>query len=194
MTGLAAAPLRVLHVGKFYPPDQGGMEVYLADLVGEQRRQGIDAHVLAHGEPRADDPCWLVRVPVRWTLAFAPLAPGFALALRRLLRELQPDVIHVHMPNLSAFWLLALGAADDSCCVVHWHADVVVQRQPLLAFLYRFYRVLEHGLLARADAIIATSPDYLAASAPLAPWQEKSTVVPLGLDPARLPEVETNNA
>ena len=193
MTKRGGASLRVLHIGKFYPPDHGGMEVYLADLVGEQRRQGVDVCVLAHGSLREDDPRWLVRVPVRWTLAFAPLAPGFAPALRRLLREIQPDVIHVHMPNLSAFWLLALGNAD-TCCVVHWHADVVVQRQPLLAFLYRFYRVLEHGLLARADAIIATSPDYLAASAPLAPWQEKSTVVPLGLDPARLPEVEVNSA
>ena len=29
--------MRVLHIGKFYPPHRGGMEVFLADLIKAQR-------------------------------------------------------------------------------------------------------------------------------------------------------------
>ena len=35
--------MRILHVGKFFPPHPGGMEVFLADLIDAQQRQGLDA-------------------------------------------------------------------------------------------------------------------------------------------------------
>ena len=75
------APLRVLHVGKFYPPYRGGMESFLADLIEQQRASGIDAYAVVHGDPLPDDPPWLIRVPVQITLVFAPIALGFPLAL-----------------------------------------------------------------------------------------------------------------
>jgi hypothetical protein len=37
------------------------------------------------------------------------------------------------------------------------------------------------SLLARADAVIATSPPYAEASATLAPWRDKVHVIPLGI-------------
>ena len=63
-----AVALRVLHVGKFYPPHRGGMEVFLADLITAQRAAGIDAAALVHGTPMPHDPPWLVRVPVQLQL------------------------------------------------------------------------------------------------------------------------------
>ena len=64
--------LRVLHIGKFFPPYLGGMEVFLADLIHEQRRQGIDAQALVHGDPRPGDPEWVQRVPVQFNLCVRP--------------------------------------------------------------------------------------------------------------------------
>jgi glycosyltransferase involved in cell wall biosynthesis len=73
--------------------------------------------------------------------------------------------------------------------VVHWHSDVEPSRFKLsLRLLYPHYRIFERALLEGADSILVTSRAYLDASKPLQPWLHKCHVVPLGVDPARLPE------
>lgn len=175
--------MRILHIGKYFPPDRGGMESFLADLVAAQRAQGLEVAALVHGEPRGDDPDWLVRVPVAATLIYAPLASGFRAALACLIRRFRPDVLHLHLPNNSALWALTLGAARDIPWVVHWHADVVVsQIRGAVALAYRLYRPFEQAVLERAERIVVTSPDYLGASEPLSRWHDKCAVIPLGLN------------
>lgn len=182
----------VLHVGKFYPPHHGGMEVFLADLITAQRAQGIDAAALVHGQPEPDDPPWLVRVPVQCHLLHAPMAIGFRTALARALKQFQPDVLHLHMPNNSVFWALTLADARALPWVVHWHSDVVVsQIRPAVALAYRLYRPFEQAVLERAVRIIATSPPYLQASEPLQHWYDKCAVIPLGLQLTSAPDTAT---
>ena len=111
--------LRVLHIGKFFPPYLGGMEVFLADLIHEQRRQGIDAHALVHGDPLAGDPEWGQRVPVQCNLVYAPMALGFRQALGSARDRVKPDILHLHMPNNSALWALTLPSARNVPWVVH---------------------------------------------------------------------------
>ncbi|MCK2127074.1 glycosyltransferase [Thauera aromatica] len=180
--------MRILHIGKYFPPDRGGMESFLADLVAAQRAQGLEVAALVHGEPRGDDPDWLVRVPVAFSLVYAPWAPGFRRALARLISRFEPDLLHLHLPNNSAFWALTLQSARCLPWVVHWHSDVLVSTgRRALALAYRFYRPFEQAVLKRAERVIATSPDYLAASEPLARWSEKCLSVPLGLGAPSVP-------
>ncbi|MBC8022311.1 MAG: glycosyltransferase, partial [Burkholderiales bacterium] len=185
--------MRILHIGKYYPPVTGGMERFLADLAEAQRAEGHDVRVLVHQHERsrdAVDPPWVVRCPVWLRLFFAPLAPRFPLWLNRELRRFDPDVIHIHMPNVSPFWLLVLRAARKRTWVVHWHSDVEPSKFKLALRLgYPHYRIFERALLEGADSILVTSRAYLDASKPLQPWLHKSHVVPLGVDPARLPDV-----
>jgi glycosyltransferase involved in cell wall biosynthesis len=178
----ATAPLRVLHLGKFFPPQVGGMETYLADLIQAQRAQGVEACALVHGDPLPDDPPWLKRVPVQWQLLYAPIAVGYPRALVRAIRTLKPDVLHLHMPNNSVFWALLLPAARRLPWVVHWHSDVLVSdTRTALALAYLAYRPFEQAVLALARRIAVTSPPYLEASEPLRAWADKCAVVPLGL-------------
>ncbi|AUN96468.1 glycosyl transferase family 1 [Pseudazoarcus pumilus] len=164
------------------------MEVFLADLVAAQRARGDEVVVLVHGLPLPDDPPWLKRVPVLCQAVYAPLAPVFPFALRRLLREFEPQVLHLHMPNPSAFSALLFAAALRVPWVVHWHADVVAAKgRARLSLAYRLYRPFEQLLLARAARVIATSPPYLDASEPLKRWRDKCSVIPLGLDLSRYP-------
>jgi glycosyltransferase involved in cell wall biosynthesis len=185
----ATAPLRVLHLGKYFPPFFGGMETYLADLIQAQRAQGVDAFALVHGDPLPDDPPWLRRVPVQWQLLYAPIAVGYPQALARAIQAFKPDVLHLHMPNNSVFWALLLPAARRLPWVVHWHSDVLVSdTRAALSLAYLAYRPFEQAVLARAHRIAVTSPPYLEASEPLRAWADKCEVVPLGLQaPALAP-------
>lgn len=175
--------LRILHVGKFFPPYMGGMEVFLADLIEEQRRQGIDAQAMVHGTPLPDDPPWVHRVPVQFNLVYAPMAIGFRRALGQAIDRFKPDVLHLHMPNNSALWALTLPGARKVPWVVHWHSDVVASNiKWSVALAYMLYRPFEQALLERTQQIFATSPPYLQASAALRPWLDKCDVVPLGIN------------
>ncbi|MDS4028962.1 MAG: glycosyltransferase [Candidatus Contendobacter sp.] len=188
--------MRVLHVGKYYPPFAGGMEHFLADLLPALQAQGIAAAALVHDEqprrrgqwPASDATIPVYRAPCHGRLLYAPVSPRFPFWLARAIREFRPDLLHLHLPNTSAFWALAVPAARRLPWVVHWHADVVASLlDRRLALAYRFYRPFEQRLLAASRAVIATSPPYLAASAALAPWRERCHIVPLGLDPKRIP-------
>jgi glycosyltransferase involved in cell wall biosynthesis len=185
--------MRILHIGKYYPPVPGGMERFLGDLVEAQRAAGHEVAVLVHDDrkyPKSGDPPWLMRCPVWIRLMFAPISPAFALWLRRAIKRYRPDVLHIHMPNVSAFWALLLTSARRIPWVVHWHADVERSRFRLsLRLGYPHYFIFERAVLEGAEGIVVTSPQYLEASKPLSPWSEKCHVIPLGVDPARLPEV-----
>lgn len=177
-----ATDVRILHVGKFFPPAAGGMETFLHDLALQQRAAGHDVEVLVHGVPLVTDPAWLTRVPVQFHVAFAPVALGFRAALVAAVRRVQPDIVHWHLPNTSAFWGLTHRELTQVPWVLHWHSDVLVDRMPLWVRLCALpYRLLEQGLLDRAARIVVTSPPYLQASATLARWQDKCAVVPLGI-------------
>jgi len=68
---------------------------------------------------------------------------------------------------------------------VHWHADIPLDTHKLLLrAAYRLYRPWEQALLRRAVSVIATSSPYLDASEALAPWRDKTHVIPLGVSPA----------
>ncbi|MFZ1830503.1 MAG: glycosyltransferase [Candidatus Competibacteraceae bacterium] len=191
--------MRVLHIGKFYPPFAGGMENFLADLLPALQQQGVATAALVHDDapsrPQPHSPCTgegevrIYRAPCYGRLLYAPISPTFPFWLARAIREFQPDLLHLHLPNTSAFWALAVPAARRLPWVIHWHADVVASTiDRRLALAYRLYRPFEQRLLAASRAVIATSPPYLNASAALAPWRARCHIIPLGLDPTRIPD------
>ena len=184
--------MRILHVGKYFHPFRGGMENFTLDLCRSQVRAGRRVAVLAHDEIRFRgsrrlefEGIEVYKAANLGEFVYAPMAPSFGLNFAHAVKSFRPDVIHLHMPNLSAAWLAM--RRPRAPLVVHWHSDVVASGfDARLKFFYRFYRPMEKRILSMADAVIATSPDYLETSAALAPFKRKCRVIPLGLDPARL--------
>lgn len=189
--------MRVLHLGKYYPPAPGGIETFTAILAREQVADGYEAVVLAHAAERRwrtvqrNDGAVVVREVGRLgQLVYAPLSPAFPLQLQHCITRHRPDLLHIHVPNTSAFAALLVPAARRLPWVVHWHADIPLDSASrLLRFAYPFYRPWEQALLRRADAVIATSAAYRDASHGLTRWRDKTTVVPLALGDAEAPGV-----
>jgi rhamnosyl/mannosyltransferase len=193
--------LKVMHIGKYFPPFAGGMETYLRDLMTAQVRLGIAVTALVHRSAvslrSSDERVELAgqRVPVTraavWArFVFTPISPGFAWLLNRLIKQQRPDILHLHVPNVSAFWVLLLPSARRLPWVIHWQSDVpVTARHRGIRLFYRLYRPFQSALLRRSKAIIVSSPPYLSSSEALLPYRHKCHVIPLGLDPANLGDV-----
>ncbi|MFU8877848.1 MAG: glycosyltransferase, partial [Wenzhouxiangellaceae bacterium] len=195
--------MRVLHIGKFFPPFAGGIENFMSDLVRACARKGLKQAGLVHQSPGATAPEsreiegleLLRRVPVRGSLSYAPISPAFGAELGRMIEDFQPDLLHLHLPNTSAFWALFDRRARSLPWLVHWHSDVVGPGLDVkLKLLYPAYWPFEQALLRRADRVVATSPPYLQSSIALRRWRGKCRVVPLGLDPGRLKPGDTMHA
>lgn len=190
--------MRVLHIGKYFPPAPGGMERYLGELVAALEEQKVTSYVLAHTwdntEPSLTHPSPQVtvqRVPTYGQVCYVPIAPAFPIYLIKAIQSFKPDIIHIHMPNASGLW--ALLANFSIPLVIHWHADTTFPPEKKVhRGLYALYRPFESWLLRKASSIIATSNRYLEHSKPLRSYHDKCHVIPLGMRPENLPVPTTS--
>ncbi|MDP3823584.1 MAG: glycosyltransferase [Burkholderiales bacterium] len=171
--------MKVLHISKFYPPVMGGIESVAWELAEGLNRAGLRTDVLCSNQRAAtvhDHVAGGYDVVRAGSLGMA-LSTSMAPAMLHQVRRMAAgrDVVHVHMPDpMAAFAIWA--ARPKAALVVHWHSDVIRQRLAL-----KLYDPLQQWLLARAQAIVATSQAYADASAPLRRWQNKVAVIPIGI-------------
>jgi len=174
--------LRVLHVGKFYPPHRGGIESHVETLC-RALMADVDLEVLVAADDRRTvretvDGVPVTRIGTAATLASATLNPGMA----RAIREAKADVVHFHHPNPTGV-LSYLASGRRGPLVVGYHSDIV--RQRVLGTV--FAPVLDR-FLRRADVILAASPDYAQSSPVLRRHRDRVRVLPYGI---RAEEFET---
>lgn len=172
--------MKVLHVYKdYYPPVKGGIEGHINVLARGLKRRGVDAEVLVSNtrfrcSREEIDGIPVTRVPQIGRFTSAPLNFSFASWLKRLAPA--ADLLHFHFPNPTAE-LSYLMTGLRRPVVVTYHSDIVRQ-----ALLGKCYEPFLREFLKRADAILATSPDYRRSSRLLSRYSSKIRVVPLGVD------------
>ena len=189
--------LKVLHIGKYFPPFSGGLENYMHDAMSALGRCGIESVALVHRHSLSfktideiftagEEKFRVVRVGRITQLLFTPISPAFPWRMRKLIKSFKPDVLHLHLPNPSAFWVLGSSLARRTPWVLHWHSDVVTSSQNWrIKLFHKLYRPFERALLKHAKAIVVTSEPYRDSSEPLKPWIGKCHVIPLGVDTER---------
>ena len=173
---------KIVHFGKYYPPDAGGIESVTSSLAQGAASAGHDVTVVCFKKSAAEDDSVvngvrILRLPIARLVASQPLGLRYLLACVKAARG--ADLVHLHVPNmLGALAALLMGRKPR--LLVHWHADVINK-----GVLGRVLRPLEVALLKRADCIVATSQVYAHASPLLSQFESKVTVVPIGVTDAR---------
>ena len=169
--------MKIVHVYKdYYPPVIGGMERHISQLCNHfKQKYEVEALVCNRGPlTRIEniDGVRVIRVGQIGRIQSAPLPPTFPLWLRKA----RADIFHYHVPNPTCE-LSHLLARPPGKIVVTYQSDIVRQK-----FLLRFYRPFLKRFLARAQIIMATSPNYIETSPVLREFRSKCEVVPLGID------------
>jgi rhamnosyl/mannosyltransferase len=172
--------IKVLHVGKYYPPAPGGME-RVVQLLCESEQPLVSSHVLVanttaqtvhdvvHGVP-------VTRVASIASIGSVGVCPTFPLALA----SAQRDLTVIHEPNPLALASDFL-ARQQGPLVLWFHSEVLRPR-----WKYRLlYRPFLKRVLARAARIVVSSPNLATSAEELVDHQAKCVVIPFGIEPGR---------
>jgi glycosyltransferase involved in cell wall biosynthesis len=187
-------PLRVCHLGKYYPPAPGGIESHVQTIaraqsagglavrvvcVNHTNHEGRDLTYVRHGATdtvhHRDGDIDVTRVGRSASFARLDVCPGLPKLLREITRD-DTDVIHVHTPNPTMLLALA-GARPAVPLVITHHSDIIRQRILKLAL-----RPFEYFVYGKAAAIQSTSPEYPSESSLLRRYQDRVESLPLGVD------------
>src|SRR5450755_1465302 len=170
--------MKVLQLGKYYPPYLGGIESHLRQLCGEIRSQVDLEVVVCNSELREVDEIVddvrVHRCAEIANVASTSICPTMPLALSR--RDY--DIVHIHCPNpMGVMSYLASKKPQKHRIIVSHHSDIVKQKKLLLA-----YQPFMDLILAHASAILCASPNYIESSPSLAPYRDKCQVISYGID------------
>ncbi|MDX2474138.1 MAG: glycosyltransferase [Candidatus Krumholzibacteria bacterium] len=184
--------MKILHVGKYYPPYRGGMETALQNLAEGLLDAGCEVSLLTAGHqsvdsqetiqgPRSGHQGKLVRASVCGVFSSQPLTPGLVGLLRREVALFKPDVVHLHLPNplAAAAWLglVSTGLPDRPPMVAWYHADITRQKMGR-----RLLQPLISACLRQAAGICVSSQSLADRSPVLQPHREKVSVIPFGIE------------
>lgn len=176
--------MKVLHIGKYYPPFLGGIEKVNFDLVENLNKLGIETDVLCFNHEKENQKenkeYKIFRNPVLIKKFSTPISLSIIKNIRDIYKDY--DIIHIHLPNPTvAVFFQFLNFKGK--IILHWHLDIVKQK-----FIKFFYLPFQTHLLKKADAIIVTSPDYLDASKDLKNYRNKCKIIPIGINSSYLKE------
>ncbi len=197
--------MKILHIGKFYPPFHGGMENYLCDLAEVQAKKGHEVTVLIHNhdwswlksktEVTSHKGVQIIRQASLKPLLFAPIMLGLGKQLKQIFCDEKPDVMHLHCPNPSLFFLLMQPPVKQIPWVLSWHSDMVTENSSwLLRLIYRFIKPLETKLIKYSDLILVSSQNYADYSPQLIKNESKTKVLPLGIDTDKIKRLSVKSA
>lgn len=178
--------MNILHFYKtFSPHHHGGTEMSIRQLChGLKKRNNVNTTILSLSQSPADtiktEHYTSHQTKTHLDIASTPMSLSAFKKFRELANK--ADIIHYHFP-----WpfmdMVHLVSGIKKPTLVTYESDIVKQK-----LLLQLYRPLMHRFLNSVDHIVTTSPNYLQTSEVLQRYQDKTSIIPIGLDKMSYPE------
>jgi glycosyltransferase involved in cell wall biosynthesis len=182
--------LRILQVYRTYFPDtQGGLEEVIRQTCRSARSLGAEVKVYTLSRKPSPPVVEHEGIEVhRVRQSFEVASCGVSLSGLTEFRRLATwaDVVHYHFPWPFADVLHFAGSRPRPALVTY-HSDVVRQR-----YLGRIYQPLMFRFLRDVDAVVCTSPNYLATSDVLRRC-DNVEVIPIGISESSYPRADEDD-
>jgi len=182
--------MRILMATKYYPPVVGGIEAHVRDLSEGLVAAGHQVRVICSNTERrfvqeVINGVEVIRLPRLFEKAATPIARHYGEVLK--IESEHSDIIHFHFPYpWGEFQWLFKHPDRLAPYVVTYHTDIVRQKTAL-----EFYRPFLRRFLAKAQLIMASSPQLIEYSSFLQPEEEKCRQVDFGLKLDHIADNET---
>ena len=179
--------MHIIHVFKTYFPDtRGGLERVIRHICQQSTGAGAKNTILTLSLVKKPEvlefpEATVIRYPVTFDKASSPVSLGLLRDFRRLIAG--ADLLHYHFPWPFAD-ILHLSRGSGKRSLVTYHSDAIKY-----GFLKKLYRPVMNRFLGATDRIVVTSENYLRSSADLAPFIDKTAVIPIGIDEDGYPDV-----
>jgi len=186
--------MKVLHFGRFYNDQFGGLERVVALLLKGLAQSMEVTNLVANERLKTDvlevDGYRVYKVPSWGMTASMAICPTMPFWGRRLHHERCYDIIHLHFPDPLSHLCAATLPANVKL-VISWHSDIIRQKR-----LLRLYRPFLDRIVARADAIVGATPRHFSSSTQLGACSDPGRlhVVPYGVDFAPFEDLAASRA
>lgn len=182
--------MRILTALTYYRPHYSGLTIYAERLARALAERGHHVTVLTSQYDRglppreALDGVEIVRLPVRLRISKGVIMPSILYWAWRLAR--QSDVVHLHLPQLDAAPIAAIGRLLGKPTVLTYHCDLRLPEGLVHAVANQVSHLANHVSARLSEAIATNTLDYAEHSTFLHRYLSKVQVI---LPPVTLPAV-----
>ncbi len=183
--------MKILHLGKYYPPYAGGIEAYCKTICEGLVSKGHEVDIVVANNlnqfvMERINGVNIFRLPRKAVLGSIPICPTMPFFVRKLVKENNHDAIHLHYPNPMAEMSYFFGCRNMKL-IITYHTDASTKYRAKLLYL------LASKLLLRcAKHIIVTSKSYLESRDALIGYINKCQIIPIPVSSPFLLPIDVN--
>ena len=179
--------MEILHIGKYFPPEPGGMEVVVKSFIDATEGKLGNYCVVAskEGPSRVESSGGrtIHFLKERGTFLLAPILPSLPFVLHRLRGASRFSAIMVHHPNPTAMLALFLSLVvrpKREKIIIWCHADVILEEWWKRG-IYFLYRPVEEFVFRRTDAFVAATPHHIREYSTLSRKEGRTHIIPYAI-------------